>query len=687
MHVEEGIIEGFKSYSSKQVVGSFHPQFNAITGRNGTGKSNILDAICFALGLQNLELIRARRMQELVFKQGACGVSKATVTIVFNNQSRPSPISQPEYKDLDRISLTRQYAMGGRQKYLINNRNSRVSQVAEFLHSLRLNVNNPQFLIMQGRVTKVTKMQPTEILGLLEEAAETRLCGLENSEALKTVEKKDNQINRIKVMQSDLQRIADKRRQEKEDYINFAHIENEIEKLEKLHAAGTYMEYRKRLQEEEQRLRSSTEDSSHTQIRIIEVKEELRVLSERRQKLLDECSLTSGLSQLRIERDRLDKELTGLLCIVKDKSATVEETKHRLSSLAKKVQILEEKEATTKDENADERRSMETAEEALRDARNELDRAETQLTTMITGCANIAETTGSLREELKVARSRHSELESVIYTNKNTHKNLLDELNDTKAACSNVAQEWQEALAEADILSQQVDELERQVEALGYNPQDNEKLNSDFDTTSQEYDGLLHRLQCAQHSVHHRCVQYQTPPHLRDQVFGHLFELFKIRDDRLPCATALQIIGGAKLSYIVVDNKETSRQLMHHNNFAHGSRRVTILPFRDIKVPFVVPRQKLEDARRVVGSSPTDDSRVLYGVDLVEYDSQMRKAMDYCYGQTLLCSQADIARKVTYQSGLRLSTCTLQGDQFTAAGAMHGGAARQDDNLVLLHRV
>ena len=34
------------------------PQFNAITGLNGSGKSNILDSICFVLGIQNLQQVQ-----------------------------------------------------------------------------------------------------------------------------------------------------------------------------------------------------------------------------------------------------------------------------------------------------------------------------------------------------------------------------------------------------------------------------------------------------------------------------------------------------------------------------------------------------------------------------------------------------------------------------------------------------
>ena len=51
MYIKELILEGFKSYAGRTVISGFDLQFNAITGLNGSGKSNILDAILFALGM------------------------------------------------------------------------------------------------------------------------------------------------------------------------------------------------------------------------------------------------------------------------------------------------------------------------------------------------------------------------------------------------------------------------------------------------------------------------------------------------------------------------------------------------------------------------------------------------------------------------------------------------------------
>ncbi|VDO81780.1 unnamed protein product [Soboliphyme baturini] len=54
MYVKQLVIDGFKSYAQRTVLDDFDPKFNAITGMNGSGKSNILDAICYVLGLTNL---------------------------------------------------------------------------------------------------------------------------------------------------------------------------------------------------------------------------------------------------------------------------------------------------------------------------------------------------------------------------------------------------------------------------------------------------------------------------------------------------------------------------------------------------------------------------------------------------------------------------------------------------------
>ena len=59
-----------------------------------SGKSNILDAICFLLGITNLSHVRAANLQELVYKNGQAGITKATVSITFDNRDKKQYVLQ-----------------------------------------------------------------------------------------------------------------------------------------------------------------------------------------------------------------------------------------------------------------------------------------------------------------------------------------------------------------------------------------------------------------------------------------------------------------------------------------------------------------------------------------------------------------------------------------------------------------
>ena len=106
MFVKEIIVEGFKSYAQSTIINAFDPHFNAITGLNGSGKSNILDSICFVLGISNLSQVRATNLQELIYKGGNAGITKATVSLTFDNSDKT--LSPPGYHEYEEITITRQ---------------------------------------------------------------------------------------------------------------------------------------------------------------------------------------------------------------------------------------------------------------------------------------------------------------------------------------------------------------------------------------------------------------------------------------------------------------------------------------------------------------------------------------------------------------------------------------------------
>ena len=139
--------------------------------------------------------VRANSLQDLVYKSGQAGIKKASVTITFDNRNRDaSPMGYEHYEE---ITITRQVVIGGKNKYMINGSNVQNKRVQDMFCSVQLNVNNPHFLIMQGRITKVLNMKPMEILSMIEEAAGTRMYETKKQAALKVIEKKDNKLAEI----------------------------------------------------------------------------------------------------------------------------------------------------------------------------------------------------------------------------------------------------------------------------------------------------------------------------------------------------------------------------------------------------------------------------------------------------------------------------------------------------------
>ncbi len=161
---------GFKSFAQKTVV-ELNPGITAVVGPNGCGKSNIVDALRWAMGEQSARHLRGHQMEDVVFagSDSLPPTGMAEVSIIFDNEDGRGPA---EYNNFSEIMVTRRLFRSGESEYAINKVDCRLKDVIELF--LGTGVGSKAYSIVeQGKVDELVNSKPEERRALIEEAAGT----------------------------------------------------------------------------------------------------------------------------------------------------------------------------------------------------------------------------------------------------------------------------------------------------------------------------------------------------------------------------------------------------------------------------------------------------------------------------------------------------------------------------------
>jgi len=161
---------GFKSFAQKTLI-ELNPGITAIVGPNGCGKSNIVDALRWAMGEQSARHLRGHQMEDVVFSGSDTlpPTGMAEVSITFDNEDGRGPA---EYGNFSEIMVTRRLFRSGESDYAINKVACRLKDVIELF--LGTGVGSKAYSIVeQGRVDELVNSKPEERRALIEEAAGT----------------------------------------------------------------------------------------------------------------------------------------------------------------------------------------------------------------------------------------------------------------------------------------------------------------------------------------------------------------------------------------------------------------------------------------------------------------------------------------------------------------------------------
>lgn len=160
-------VVGFKSFVDRLHL-SFPGGITTIVGPNGCGKSNVVDAVLWAIGERSAKHLRGRLMEDVIFNgtDGRKPLGMAEVSLTFSNEDGSAPEAYEPYTE---ITVTRRLYRSGESEYLINKVPCRLRDITDLFLDTGIGVNGYS-IVEQGRVERLINANPQDRRFLIEEA-------------------------------------------------------------------------------------------------------------------------------------------------------------------------------------------------------------------------------------------------------------------------------------------------------------------------------------------------------------------------------------------------------------------------------------------------------------------------------------------------------------------------------------
>ncbi|MBK8100127.1 MAG: chromosome segregation protein SMC [Planctomycetes bacterium] len=190
MKLKRLVARGFKSFADRTEF-EFDQRLTGIIGPNGCGKSNVVDAIKWVLGDQRAKSLRGTEMTDVIFKgaEGRDAMGMAEVVITFEDP-------QGRLDGRTEIDIARRLTLDKESSYLLNGQEVRLKDVRDALLDTGLGTGGYS-VMEQGRIDAVLSANPEARRAIFEEAAGISRFKLQKKEALRKLERTDQNLARV----------------------------------------------------------------------------------------------------------------------------------------------------------------------------------------------------------------------------------------------------------------------------------------------------------------------------------------------------------------------------------------------------------------------------------------------------------------------------------------------------------
>ncbi len=160
-------ITGFKSFAEPVSI-EILPGLTGIVGPNGCGKSNVVEALRWAMGESSARSLRGGEMDDLIFAGTAARPARNLAEVVLTLEGAAGLAPPPH--DGDELQISRRIERGAGSAYRINGHEVRAREVQTLFADLASGARSSA-MISQGRVAAIVNARPDERRSILEEAA------------------------------------------------------------------------------------------------------------------------------------------------------------------------------------------------------------------------------------------------------------------------------------------------------------------------------------------------------------------------------------------------------------------------------------------------------------------------------------------------------------------------------------
>jgi len=663
-------LKGFKTFGKPTSI-LLEKGFTVITGPNGSGKTNVMDAVLFVLGELSSRRLRAENFGKLIFHGSPdVGLEKAKVAKVvmqFDNSDGRMPV------DTVTVTISREVYRNGQSVYRLNGRRISRANLVDTLSMVGISPSGHN-VVVQGTITKMAEIAPPERRKIIDDMVGIAQYDAEKAEAEDKLRQAEIQIKTATGRIEEVQKRVDDLERERNQLLRFNFIQNEIKRLEamrisydigeigakiadlagKIRDASSRVEKLKQLRDEQREQRHqiekewrklSSESVEEGGTRVLEVQIKI---GETKSKLTEFATKirasSASLEGLRKVKENNLQQLQAINNEVEENRKNVGQFKREFNRLSKEIIAKQAQHDALVKETAELWTSLGENSKRIREVEQRLDKLSQNLISLRSAFAESQTTMRMLSRRFEDLTSRKQRFSGSLNELNKSLVDLNQVQNDQKARLKSLQQSLERRIA-------QKAGVEDEIASAGKVADSAREAVVEFATQRELAETV------ASEQVALRSIEEMGELGVIPGVLGRLRNL--IKTDR-GAQSAVEAAAAGWLDSIVVKDFETAFTCSETlRRLKLG--RIKLIPLREMMNVKPVRQPRIGG----VGGSASQ---------LVKYSKQYESAVTYVLGDTLI-AENDKAAMAASKEGYR--TVTTNGDLYEAGGALEGGYYRE----------